>query len=37
LVPCENETNLIKILIDDLEIFVELSGDQMMGVLFIDI
>ncbi|CAK9198142.1 unnamed protein product [Sphagnum troendelagicum] len=34
---CENEKNLIKISLDRLEIFVELSGDQMASFLFIDI
>ncbi len=35
--PCTNEKNLIKIFLDGLEIFVELSGDQMASPLFIDI
>ncbi|CAM6080201.1 unnamed protein product [Sphagnum tenellum] len=35
--PCKNEKNLIKIFHDGLEIFVELSGDQMATPLFIDI
>jgi hypothetical protein len=34
--PCTNEKNLIKIFVDGLEIFVELSGDQMASPLFID-
>ncbi|KAH9544646.1 hypothetical protein CY35_12G005400, partial [Sphagnum magellanicum] len=34
---CTNEKNLIKIFLDGLEIFVELSGDQMASPLFIDI
>jgi hypothetical protein len=36
-VPCTNEKNLIKIFLDGLEIFVELSGDQMSSPLFIDV
>ncbi|KAH9544647.1 hypothetical protein CY35_12G005500 [Sphagnum magellanicum] len=35
--PCTSEKNLIKIFVDGLEIFVELSGDQMASPLFIDI
>ncbi|CAK9198148.1 unnamed protein product [Sphagnum troendelagicum] len=35
--PCTNEKNLIKIFLNGLEIFVELSGDQMASLLFIDI
>jgi hypothetical protein len=35
--PCTNEKNLIKIFLDGLEIFVELSGDQMASPLFLDI
>jgi hypothetical protein len=35
--PCTNEKNLIKIFLDGLEIFVELSGDQMASAIFIDI
>jgi hypothetical protein len=35
--PCTNEKNLIKIFLNGLEIFVELSGDQMASALFIDI
>jgi hypothetical protein len=34
---CENENNLIKIFLNGLEIFVELSGDQMASFLFIDV
>ncbi|KAH8934832.1 hypothetical protein BDL97_18G105100 [Sphagnum fallax] len=34
---CENEKNLMKICGDRLEIFVELSGNQMPGHAFIDI
>jgi hypothetical protein len=34
---CSNEKNLIKIFLDGLEIFVELSGDQMASPLFIDV
>jgi hypothetical protein len=34
---CKNEKNLIKIFLDGLEIFVELSGDQMASPLFIDV
>jgi hypothetical protein len=35
--PCTNEKNLIKIFVDGLEIFMELSGDQMASPIFIDI
>jgi hypothetical protein len=35
--PYTNEKNLIKIFLNGLEIFVELSGDQMASPLFIDI
>ncbi len=34
---CTNEKNLIKIFLNGLEIFVELSGDRMACLLFIDI
>jgi hypothetical protein len=34
---CENEKNLMKICVNGLEIFVELSGNQMPGHAFIDI
>ncbi|CAM6015587.1 unnamed protein product [Sphagnum balticum] len=34
---CENEKNLMKICVNRLEIFVELSGNQMPGHAFIDI
>ncbi|CAM6039912.1 unnamed protein product [Sphagnum compactum] len=34
---CENEKNLIKICVNGLEIFVELSGNQMPGHAFMDI
>jgi hypothetical protein len=34
---CTNEKNLIKIFLNGLEIFVELSGDQMACPLFIDV
>ncbi|CAK9198095.1 unnamed protein product [Sphagnum troendelagicum] len=34
---CENDNNLIKIFLNGLEIFVELSGDQMASFLFIDV
>jgi hypothetical protein len=34
---CENEKNLMKICVNGLEIFVELSGNQMHGHAFIDI
>jgi hypothetical protein len=34
---CTNEKNLIKIFLNGLEIFVELSGDRMACPLFIDI
>jgi hypothetical protein len=34
---CINEKNLIKIFLNGLEIFVELSGDRMASFLFIDI
>ncbi|KAH9532620.1 hypothetical protein CY35_18G008000 [Sphagnum magellanicum] len=34
---CENEINLMKICVNGLEIFVELSGNQMPGHAFIDI
>jgi hypothetical protein len=35
--PCTNEKNLIKIFLNGLEIFVELSGDEMASPLFIDV
>jgi hypothetical protein len=34
---CENEKNLMKICVNGLEIFVELSGNEMPGHAFIDI
>ncbi len=34
---CKNEKNLMKIYVNGLEIFVELSGNQMLGHAFIDI
>jgi hypothetical protein len=34
---CENEKNLMKICVNGLEIFVELSGNEMHGHVFIDI
>ncbi|KAH8934790.1 hypothetical protein BDL97_18G102800 [Sphagnum fallax] len=34
---CKSEKNLSKILIDGMEIFVELAGDEMRSHLFIDI
>jgi hypothetical protein len=34
---CENKKNLMKICVNGLEIFVELSGNQMPGHAFIDI
>jgi hypothetical protein len=34
---CENKKNLMKICVNGLEIFVELSGDKMPGHAFIDI
>jgi len=34
---CENEKNLMKICVNGLEIFMELSGNQMLGHVFIDI
>jgi hypothetical protein len=34
---CKNEKNLMKIFVNGLEIFVELSGSQMPGHAFIDI
>jgi hypothetical protein len=34
---CENEKNFMKICMNGLEIFVELSGNQMPGHAFIDI
>jgi hypothetical protein len=34
---CKNEKNLIKIFLNGLEIFVELSGDEMASPLFIDV
>ncbi len=34
---CENEKNLMKICVNGLELFVELSGNQMPGHAFIDI
>jgi hypothetical protein len=36
-VRCTNEKNLIKIFLRGLEIFVELSGDEMASFLFIDV
>jgi hypothetical protein len=35
--PCTNGKNLIKIFLNGLEIFVELSGDDMASPLFIDV
>ncbi len=35
--PCTNGKNLIKIILNGLEIFVELSGDDMASPLFIDV
>ncbi len=34
---CENEKNLMNICVNGLEIFVELSGNQMFGHVFIDV
>jgi hypothetical protein len=34
---CENDKNLMKIFVNGLEIFIELSGNQMPGHAFIDI
>jgi len=34
---CENEKNLMKICVNGLEIFVELTCNQMFGHVFIDI
>jgi len=34
---CENENNLTKVCVNGLEIFMELSGNQMHGHAFIDI
>jgi hypothetical protein len=34
---CKSEKNLSKILIDGMEIFAELAGDEMKSHLFIDI
>jgi hypothetical protein len=34
---CENEKNLTKICVNGLEIFVELTRNQMFGHVFIDI
>jgi hypothetical protein len=34
---CENQNNLMKICVNGLEIFMELSGNQMLDHAFIDI